>query len=238
MNSSYPNTPTPLGVSNDNNASGITKATKIFIIFFIIVATASIFMSWLEYSDNSKWALPNGKQVSLYTADIEGNHIKNSSPIDESDVARVSDSSIYIQRSALVADPSYIYIPEWKVKILKPSVENFSYAFNGKDKLYIWGNVGDDYQNEDAKVRGEITNVDGQIVPAAYLGMIVKSDFARNRNTLSVFDIDQKDYLYYVESADLDKYYQGNAYYQTNLAHTLQELNEHFSDFDTYQKFE
>ena len=238
MNPSYPNTPTPLGTGNDKNVSGITRATKMFVLLFIAVVGFSLFMSWLEFSDNSEWALPNGKQVSLYTADIEGDHIKNANPIDESDIARVSDSSIYIQRSALVADPSYIYIPEWKVKILKPSVENFSYAFNGKDKLYIWGNVEDDYQNEDAKVQGEITNVDGQIAPAAYLGMMIKSDFAKNRNTLSVFDIDEKDYLYYVESADLDKYYQGNVYYQTNLAHTLQELNEHFSDFNTYQKFE
>ena len=89
-----------------------------FVLLFIAVVGFSLFMSWLEFSDNSEWALPNGKQVSLYTADIEGDHIKNANPIDESDIARVSDSSIYIQRSALVADPSYIYIPEWKVKIL------------------------------------------------------------------------------------------------------------------------
>ncbi len=238
MNPSYPNTPTPLGTGNDKNVSSITRTTKIFVLLFIAIAGISLIMSWLKFSDNSEWSVPNGKQVSLYTADIEGNHIKNATPIDENDIARVSDSSIYIRRSAITADTAYIYIPEWNVKILKPTIENFSYAFIGKDKLYIWGNVEDIYHTGTSNVQGEILDNNGQIQPAAYLGMIVKSDVDANRNTLSVYEINDQEYLYYVENADLSQYYQGNSYYMTNLANTLQELHGHFTEFSTYQNFE
>lgn len=218
--------PKPLGaddlISSQEKARGKRVGFMLMVIIGCIIylgATGRIRMPSFESE-------PNGSTVKLYSADINGNHITNHQLIDEADIARVSEDSVYIRRSALAADENSIYIPEWRVRILKPNtIKDFAYAFDG-EKLYLYGTA-------ETELANITTTFPFGSVDTTYTGYVTLEDDADSKEQFSVFDINDTQYLrYYPNQKLVDA--TGSEQFVIFRDDSLKEFEDHFGDFRSY----
>ena len=138
---------------------------------------------------------------------------------------------IYIRRSAVSADSTYIYIPEWKVKIIKPgSIKNFAYAFDGQ-KLYFYGTASDVDANG---ASGDVAfgNIEG-----TYIGYLEVETNQTWKEEFSIFEIDDEQFLRYYTNEKVNDATGNEAYIKLRDG-TTTEFRDHFGDTRTYLNFE
>ena len=222
---SYMGAPKPLGTEDPLRSESNGKGKYFAVMTLVIVIMVAYMALTGKISMPTPPARKNGSTVQVYSADINGKEVTNYNLIPEQDIARLSEDKIYIRRDALAADESSIYIPQWRVRILRPGIIDFAYAFDG-NKLYLYGLADVD-----------VTNASGEFafgsIDTTYVGYVTTATGEKIKDKYSVFDIDDKRFLRYFSNPKLENAV-GNAAYMYLRDNTLQEFKAHFGDFRSY----